>query len=94
MGIHCQCHGLEPRYSYRAKSVINKLDQLIEAHGAPKYIRSHNRPEFIAYAIKDWMEAQDIKTHYIAQGSACEPPFVKSFHDKTARRVSESRTVL
>ena len=45
-------------------------------------MRSHNRPEFIAYAIKDWMEARDIKNHYIALGSACEQPFVESFHDK------------
>ncbi len=78
----CQCNGLEPRHSYCAQDVINKLDQLIKAHGAPEYIRSHNRPEFIAYAIKDWMEARDIKTHYMALGSACEQPFVESFHDK------------
>jgi len=77
-----QCHGLEPRHSYRAKDVINKLDQLIEDHGAPKYIRSDNGPEFIAYAIKDWLEARGIKTHYIKPGSPWEQPFVESFHDK------------
>ena len=77
-----QCHGLEPRHSYRAKDVIHKLDQLIEIHGAPKYIRSDNGPEFIAYAIKDWMKARGIKTHYIKPGSPWEQPFVESFHDK------------
>ena len=77
-----QCHGLEPRHSYRAKDVINKLDQLIEIHGAPKYIRSDNGPEFIAYAIKDWMKSRGIKTHYIKPGSPWEQPFVESFHDK------------
>jgi len=63
-----QCHGLEPRHSYRAKGVINKLDQLIEVHGAPKYIGSDNGLEFIAYGIKDWMEARWIKTNYIKPG--------------------------
>lgn len=77
-----QCHGLEPRHSYRAKDVINKLDELIAIHGAPKYIRSDNGPEFIAYAIQDWMKARGIKTHYIKPGSPWEQPFVESFHDK------------
>ena len=77
-----QCHGLEPRHSYRAKDVITALERLISRHGAPKYIRSDNGPEFIAYAIKDWMKERGIKTHYITPGSPWEQPFVESFHDK------------
>lgn len=77
-----QCHNLEPRHSYRASDVLKALERLIARHGAPTYIRSDNGPEFIAYAIGDWLKARDIKTHYIKPGSPWEQPFVESFHDK------------
>ena len=67
---------------YRAKDVITALERLISRHGAPKYIRSDNGPEFIAYTIKDRMKERGIKTYYITPASPWEQPFVESFHDK------------
>lgn len=51
-----QCHSLRPRHSYRAMDVIEVLEDLIEEHGAPEFIRSDNGPEFIAYVIRDWLK--------------------------------------
>ena len=45
-------------------------------------IRSDNWPEFIAYAIQDWMEKAFIKTIYITPGSPWENGHMESFHDK------------
>ncbi len=58
------------------------LEELIDEHGAPEYIRSDNGPEFIAYVIQDWLETQGIKTHYITPGSPWENGHIESFHDK------------
>jgi len=77
-----QCHSLTPRRSYRATNVIETLEQLVAIHGAPEYIRSDNGPEFIAYAIQDWMKERGIKSHYIKPGSPWEQAYVESFHDK------------
>ena len=77
-----QCHSLRPRSSYRAENVIEVLEDLIVEHGAPKYIRSDNGPEFIAYKIRDWLKENDIKSHYITPGSPWENAYIESFHDK------------
>jgi putative transposase len=42
--------------SIRAVDAIQVLDQAIEQYGPPEHIRSDNGPEFIAGAIRDWME--------------------------------------
>ena len=77
-----QCHSLRPRPSYKADNVIEVLEDLIAEHGAPKFIRSDNGPEFIAYKIRDWLKANDIKSHYITPGSPWEQCYIESFHDK------------
>ena len=77
-----QCHSLRPRSSYRAENVIEVLEDLIAEHGTPKYIRSDNGPEFIAYKIRDWLKSNDIKSHYITPGSPWENAYIESFHDK------------
>lgn len=77
-----ECHSLRPRRSYRAENVIEVLEELIEEHGAPQFIRSDNGPEFIAYAIRDWLKRREIKTHYITPGSPWEQCYIESFHDK------------
>ena len=77
-----ECHSLRPRKSYRAQDIIEVLEELIDEHGAPSYIRSDNGPEFIAYQIQDWMKKRGIKTHYIKPGSPWEQCYIESFHDK------------
>lgn len=45
----------------------------MERYGVPEHTRSENGPEFIAYAIQDWLEEKRIKTIYIKLGSPWEP---------------------
>lgn len=77
-----ECHSLRPRRSYRAEDVIEVLEELIDKHGAPRFIRSDNGPEFIAYRIQDWLKERGIKSHYIKPGSPWEQCYIESFHDK------------
>ncbi len=60
-------------WSIRAQDVLTVLEQAMRKHGTPEHIRSDNGPEFVAYAIQDWMAAKQIKTLYIKPGSPWEP---------------------
>jgi putative transposase len=49
--------------------VVETLASLFRRRGEPIFIRSDNRPEFVAKAIKQWLEASGVETLYIEPGS-------------------------
>ena len=51
-------------------------------YGVPEHLRSDNGPEFIAYAIQDWLREKNVKTIYIKPGAPWENAYIESFHDK------------
>jgi transposase InsO family protein len=69
-------------WSVRAVDVIEVVQAAMQEHGKPSFIRSDNGPEFIAYAIGDWLKAERVGTMYIAPGSPWENAYIESFHDK------------
>jgi len=73
---------LRADWSIRAQDVISILEEALAIHGTPKYIRSDNGPEFISYAIRDWLQERNIGTLYIKPGSPWEQAYIESFHDK------------
>ncbi len=77
-----ECLATHAAWSIRAVDVIGVVEVAIARYGAPEHIRSDNGPEFIAYAIQDWLAAQSIKTIYIKPGSPWENGHIESFHDK------------
>lgn len=77
-----ECHRIQAGWSIRAVDVISIVETAIQFHGSPKYIRSDNGPEFIAYAMQDWLKCQQIETLYIKPGSPWEQAHIESFHDK------------
>jgi transposase InsO family protein len=62
--------------------VITVVEAAMERYGEPGHIRSDNGPEFIAYAIGDWLKAGAVGTIYITPGSPWENAYIESFHDK------------
>ena len=56
----------------RATDVIDALSDLFIVRGVPAYIRSDNGPEFVAQALRDWIQAVGAKTAYIEPGSPWE----------------------
>ena len=76
------CLAIHVEWSIRAVDVITVVEAAIERYGVPEHIRSDNGPEFIAYAIQDWVKSREIKTLYIKPGSPWENGHVESFHDK------------
>jgi transposase InsO family protein len=77
-----ECLATHAAWSIRAVDVITVVEAAMGRYGAPEHIRSDNGPEFIAYAIQDWLAEQQVKTLYITPGSPWENGHIESFHDK------------
>jgi len=60
--------------------VIDVLSDLFILRGVPAHIRSDNGPEFVAKAVRDWIEAVGAKTAYIEPGSPWENGFIEPFN--------------
>ena len=56
-------------WSIRALDVIMVLEAAIARYGAPQHLRSDNGPEFIAYAIVDWLAEQKTRRSTSTAGS-------------------------
>ena len=77
-----QCLAIEVGRSIRALDAIRVLEGAIQRYGQPEHIRSDNGPEFIAEALRQWMNTVQIKSLYIQPGSPWEQAYIESFHDK------------
>ncbi|GIX38538.1 MAG: hypothetical protein KatS3mg128_1000 [Silanimonas sp.] len=51
--------------SIRSSRVIDVLSRLVSLHGAPRYLRSDNGPEFVSHAILKWLRQAGIETALI-----------------------------
>ena len=77
-----QCLTVQVAWSIRAVDAITVVAAAMERYGVPEHLRSDNGPEFIAYAIQDWLKAKEVKAIYIKPGSPWENGHIESFHDK------------
>ncbi len=49
-----ECLAIDVAGSIRSGRVVEVLSQLVSLHGAPRYLRSDNGPEFVSRAILKW----------------------------------------
>lgn len=75
-----ECLTIHIARSISSRQVIQVLEWLFLLRGAPDYLRSDNGPEFIAYALKEWLRDRHCNTLYITPGSPWENPFIESFN--------------
>jgi putative transposase len=75
-----ECLTIHVARSISSQQVIQVLEWLFLVHGAPDYLRSDNGPEFIAYALQDWLREHHCHILYITPGSPWENPFIESFN--------------
>jgi putative transposase len=71
---------LEVDRSIPSADVIATLDRLFAKRGAPAFIRSDNRPEFIAEAVQHHLSALDVETGFIEPGAPWENGYVERFN--------------
>jgi transposase InsO family protein len=77
-----ESHAIRVERSITSQQVIDTLEWLFMLHGTPKYIRSDNGPEFIAQALRTWLDERGTETVYIEPGRPWQNPYIESFHDK------------
>ncbi len=85
-----ECLVLKVERSITAEEVVRTLATLFDQRGEPAFIRSDNGPEFIAKAVKRWLEVSGVKTLYIEPGSPWEnaysETFISRFGDELLKR--------
>jgi putative transposase len=74
-----ECLSIEVERSITAEDVVVSLASLFCRRGEPIFIRSDNGPEFIAKAVKRWLEVSGVRTLYIEPGSPWENAYSETF---------------
>ena len=77
-----ECLDLVVARNITAQVVIEALARLVAQRGAPESIRSDNGPEFIAAAVRAWLERLHVNTLFIAPGSPWENAYIETFNGK------------
>ena len=70
---------LDVGHGFTSEEVIQRLVDLSAERGLPKFIRSDNGPEFIAVALRKWLEQLNVGSLYIEPGSPWENAYIESF---------------
>jgi putative transposase len=63
-----ECLAIDVAGSIRSGRVIEVLSKLVSVHGAPRYLRSDNGPEFVSRAVLRWLNEAQIDTACIDPG--------------------------
>ena len=77
-----ECLCLKVARRMTSQGIIEVLRGLFVAHGVPQHLRSDNGPEFIATALREWLERSSVGPLYIEPGSPWENGYAESFHSK------------
>lgn len=77
-----ECLAIDVAGSIRSGRVIEVLTQLVSVHGAPRYLRSDNGPEFVALALLRWVQTVGIDPAFIDPGKPWQNGTDESFNGK------------
>jgi len=77
-----ECLAIDVASGIRSGRVIEILKELVAQRGAPRHIRSDNGPEFLAYAVQDWLREAKIATAYIQPGKPWQNGVNESFNGR------------
>lgn len=77
-----ECLAIDVAGSIRSGRVIEVLSRLVSLHGAPKYLRSDNGPEFVSRAVLCWLAQSNIDTACIDPGKPWQNGSNESFNGK------------
>jgi putative transposase len=77
-----ECLALEVERCMEAVDVIEVLRKIIAMRGAPENIRSDNGGEFIAEAVREYLERSGAQTLYIEPGAPWENAYSETFNSR------------
>ena len=75
-----ECLAIRVKRKLNSTDVVDVLTDLFIMRGVPAFIQSDNGPEFVAKAIRAWINAVGSKTAYIVTGSPWENGYCESFN--------------
>lgn len=77
-----ECLAIDVAGGIRSGRVIEVLSRLVSLHGAPRYLRSDNGPEFVSRAVLRWLQTAGIDTAAIDPGKPWQNGMNESFNGK------------
>ncbi len=77
-----ECLAIDVAGGIRSSRVIEILTRWVSVHGAPRYLRSDNGPEFVACAILRWLHDAQIETALIDPGKPWQDATDESFNGR------------
>src|SRR4051812_24937618 len=77
-----ECLAIDVARKLKADHVLERLTELFVRRGVPEHIRSDNRPEFTAKAVREWLGRVGVRALYNEPGSPWENGYVESFKGK------------
>jgi len=77
-----ECLAIDVAGSIRSARVVEVLSRLVSIHGAPRYLRSDNGPEFVSKALLRWMIQEKIETAFIDPGKPWQNGKDESFNGR------------
>ena len=75
-----ECLAIRVKRKLNSTDVVDVLTDLFIMRGVPAFIQSDNGPEFVAKAVRAWINAVGSKTTYIVPGSPWENGYCESFN--------------
>jgi transposase InsO family protein len=75
-----ECVVLEVERKMTSRDCIDLLSVAMRDRGVPELIRSDNGPEFVATAMRSWLEGASVRAMYIEPGSPWENGVAESFN--------------
>ena len=77
-----ECLTIRVKRKLNSIDVIDALSDLFILRGVPAFIRSDNGPEFVAEAVRKWINAVGARTAFIEPGSPWENGYCESFNGR------------
>ena len=77
-----ECLAIHVARRIEAAQVMEVMECLVGERGAPGHLRSDNGPEFVAKALRGWLERSGARTLYITPGSPWENAYCESFNSR------------
>jgi putative transposase len=77
-----KCLAIRVARRLRSQEVIETPADVMLGRGIPEYLRSDNRPEFVAREPRQWLKRLGTGTLYIEPGSPWENGYCESFNGK------------
>lgn len=80
-----RCVGVYVNRHIGARRVQHALEDIFEAKGRPKYIRSDNGREFIATTLERWLAEAGVASAFVEKASPQQNAFIESFNSSMRR---------